>query len=267
MTADIAIHPALLPEARGTLDAARAVAAGCTACDLWARATQTVFGEGPGRAPLFLLGEQPGDREDVEGHPFVGPAGEVLGRALDDAGIRREDAFVSNVVKHFKWKPQGKRRLHDRPNAAEIRACRPWLDLELELVRPDVLVLLGATAAGSVMGRDFRLTTARGSGDGADQLHEPFSTISGEPTLDGECLEPPSELGRQHDRAGRGALDLPVVAHDGRVDAHEEVAVVARQPALDALGVASRAVERSLDGDPPAAVVPHLPAAADEPAH
>src|SRR5829696_1873081 len=162
MTADIAIHPALLPEARGTLDAARAVAAGCTACDLWARATQTVFGEGPGRAPLFLLGEQPGDREDVEGHPFVGPAGEVLGRALDDAGIRREDAFVSNVVKHFKWKPQGKRRLHDRPNAAEIRACRPWLDLELELVRPDVLVLLGATAAGSVMGRDFRLTTDRG---------------------------------------------------------------------------------------------------------
>jgi DNA polymerase len=158
-----AVHPALLPDARRDLRSARAVAATCTACDLWSRATQTVFGEGPGRAPLFLLGEQPGDREDIEGHPFVGPAGELLGRALDDAGIRREDAFVSNVVKHFKWKPQGKRRLHERPNAGEIRACRPWLDLELELVRPDVLVLLGATAATAVLGRAFRLTESRGT--------------------------------------------------------------------------------------------------------
>ena len=122
-----------------------------------------MFGEGPAQAPLFLLGEQPGDREDIEGHPFVGPAGELLGRALDDAGIRREDAFVSNVVKHFKWKPQGKRRLHDRPNASEIRACRPWLDLELDLVRPEVLVLLGATAANAVLGPRFRLTEQRGT--------------------------------------------------------------------------------------------------------
>ena len=158
-----ALHPALLPDARRDLRSARAVAATCTACDLWARATQTVFGEGPAHAPMFLLGEQPGDREDVEGHPFVGPAGELLGRALDDAAIRREDAFVSNVVKHFKWKPQGKRRLHERPNASEIRACRPWLDLELELVRPDVLVLLGATAATAVLGRTFRLTESRGT--------------------------------------------------------------------------------------------------------
>jgi uracil-DNA glycosylase len=160
---DAAIHPALLPQAHATLDAARAAAATCTACDLWERATQTVFGEGPARAPLFLLGEQPGDHEDLEGHPFVGPAGELLGRALDDAGIRREQAFVSNTVKHFKWKPQGKRRLHERPNAAEVRACRPWLDLELELVRPEVLVLLGATAANAVLGASFRLTTGRGS--------------------------------------------------------------------------------------------------------
>jgi DNA polymerase len=158
-----ALHPALLPDARRDLRSARAAAASCTACDLWARATQTVFGEGPARAPMFLLGEQPGDREDVEGHPFVGPAGELLGRALDDAGIRREDVFVSNVVKHFKWKPQGKRRLHQRPDAAEVRACRPWLDLELELVRPDVLVLLGATAAAAVLGRTFRLTDRRGT--------------------------------------------------------------------------------------------------------
>ncbi len=156
-------HPAFQPGARRDLRSARATAAGCTACDLWARATQTVFGEGPTGAPLFLLGEQPGDREDVEGHPFVGPAGELLGRALDDAGIRREDAFVSNVVKHFKWKPQGKRRLHERPSAAEIRACRPWLDLELELVGPEVLVLLGATAASAVLGPRFRLTEQRGS--------------------------------------------------------------------------------------------------------
>jgi DNA polymerase len=159
---DVDRHPALLPEARRDLAGAATVAAGCTACDLWARATQTVFGEGPARAPLFLLGEQPGDREDLAGHPFVGPAGELLGRALDDAGVRRDEAFVSNVVKHFKWRPQGKRRLHERPNAAEVRACRPWLDLELELVRPDVLVLLGATAASAILGSAFRLTTGRG---------------------------------------------------------------------------------------------------------
>ena len=162
-SAGAALHPALLPGAGRNLRSAREAAAGCTACDLWARATQTVFGEGPAHAPMFLLGEQPGDREDIEGHPFVGPAGELLGRALDDAGIRREDAFVSNVVKHFKWKPQGKRRLHERPNASEIRACRPWLDLELELVRPDVLVLLGATAANAVLGPRFRLTEQRGT--------------------------------------------------------------------------------------------------------
>src|SRR3954452_12977228 len=155
-------HPAFEPAARRDLAAAATIAAGCTACDLFARATQTVFGEGPPRAPLFLLCEQPGDQEDVAGHPFVGPAGELLGRALDDAGIRREDAFVSNVVKHFKWKPQGKRRLHERPNAAEIRACRPWLDLELELVRPEVPVLRGATAAGAVLGPWCRLTSGRG---------------------------------------------------------------------------------------------------------
>jgi uracil-DNA glycosylase len=157
------VHPAEAPPARVSLAAARAAAAGCTACDLWARATQTVFGEGPRRAQVFLLGEQPGDREDVEGHPFVGPAGELLGRALADAGIERERTFVSNVVKHFKWRPSGKRRLHERPNAAEIRACRPWLDLELELVRPEVLVLLGATAAGAILGPTFRLTLQRGT--------------------------------------------------------------------------------------------------------
>lgn len=144
------------------LETARDLAAGCTACDLYARATQTVFGEGSPHAPLMLVGEQPGDREDLAGRPFVGPAGVMLDKALDDAGIDREKVFVTNVVKHFKWRPSGKRRLHEHPNQAEIRACRPWLDIEREIVRPDVLVALGATAAQSIIGRDFKITEQRG---------------------------------------------------------------------------------------------------------
>jgi len=161
-TASVAPNPALrLPPAVG-LDEARRTAATCTACPLYARATQTVFGEGARHAPLMLVGEQPGDREDLAGRPFVGPAGVLLDRVLDDAGIDRERIFVTNVVKHFKWRPSGKRRLHDRPNAAEVRACRPWLDLELEIVRPELLVALGATAAQAILGRDFRITDQRG---------------------------------------------------------------------------------------------------------
>jgi uracil-DNA glycosylase family protein len=155
-------HPAARVPRRAGLTAARAVAATCTACDLYARATQTVFGEGRSRASLMLVGEQPGDREDRTGHPFVGPAGALLDRAMEDAGIDRERVFVTNVVKHFKWRPSGKRRLHERPNAAEIRACRPWLDLELEIVRPDLVVALGATAARALIGRSFRITEQRG---------------------------------------------------------------------------------------------------------
>jgi DNA polymerase len=155
-------HPALLVPATAGLDEARRMAAGCTACDLYARATQTVFGEGRRRAPLMLVGEQPGDREDLDGRPFVGPAGAMLDRALVEAGIDREQVFVTNVVKHFKWRPSGKRRLHERPNAAEVRACRPWLDLELEIVRPELLVALGATAAQAILGRGFRITQDRG---------------------------------------------------------------------------------------------------------
>jgi DNA polymerase len=145
-----------------TLDAARQAAAGCRACDLWERATQTVFGEGPTRAPLMLVGEQPGDKEDLGGQPFVGPAGQVLDEALEQAGIDRERVFVTNVVKHFKWRPSGKRRLHQRPNPAEVRACRPWLDLEVELVRPEVMVLMGATVAQALLGRDFRVSAHHG---------------------------------------------------------------------------------------------------------
>jgi uracil-DNA glycosylase family protein len=155
-------HPALHVAPSAGLEAARKAAAGCTACDLWERATQTVFGEGMEHSPLMLVGEQPGDREDIAGKPFVGPAGRLLDEALTEAGIDRASVFVSNVVKHFKWRPSGKRRLHERPNAAEIRACRPWLNLELEMVRPNLLVCLGATAAQAIVRRDFRITEQRG---------------------------------------------------------------------------------------------------------
>src|SRR3954466_12338472 len=155
-------HPAYGLGRNVDLDVVREVAAGCRACDLWANATQTVFGEGRKRVPLMLVGEQPGDKEDLAGHPFVGPAGQMLDRALEEAGIDRERVFVTNVVKHFKWRPSGKRRLHERPNQAEIRACRPWLDLEREIVRPDLLVALGATAAQAIIGRNFKITEQRG---------------------------------------------------------------------------------------------------------
>ena len=146
------------------LAAVRRAADGCRACGLWARATQTVFGSGPVPAPLMLVGEQPGDREDIEGEPFVGPAGGVLAKALEDAGLDRERAFVTNVVKHFKWKsvPGSKRRLHDKPNKAEVGACLPWVQAELELVRPQVLVLLGATALAALAGPDFSVMKDRG---------------------------------------------------------------------------------------------------------
>lgn len=137
-------------------------AAKCQACPLWENATQTVFGEGPTTARLMLVGEQPGDQEDQLGHPFVGPAGRVLDEALAAAGLERDRVYVTNAVKHFKWRPRGTRRIHDRPNRREASACRPWLDQELELVHPDVVVTLGATAAQALLGWDFRLTHHRG---------------------------------------------------------------------------------------------------------
>jgi DNA polymerase len=142
----------------------RQAAAGCRSCDLWERATQTVFGEGPVPAPLMLVGEQPGDNEDVEGTPFVGPAGQMLNRALEEAGIDRERAFVTNVVKHFKWRPdpRSKRRLHEKPNRVEVGACLPWVEAELALVRPEALVALGATAAAALVGPDVRVTRDHG---------------------------------------------------------------------------------------------------------
>jgi uracil-DNA glycosylase len=152
---------ALIPE-QPTIPGLKAAAAGCHACDLYKTATQTVFGEGAQRAKVMFVGEQPGDREDIEGKPFVGPAGGILDEALRAANIDRGQAYVTNAVKHFKWKPQGKRRLHQKPNAAEISACRPWLDAEIALVKPQILVCLGATAAQALLGRDFRVTQQRG---------------------------------------------------------------------------------------------------------
>src|ERR1700682_1114237 len=140
----------------------REAARECTACHLYKRATQTVFGEGPKKAPMMLVGEQPGDYEDVEGKPFVGPAGKIMDRALEEAGIDRREVYVTNAVKHFKWEPRGKRRIHQKPNAREIAACRPWLEAELRFVKPKVLVVLGATAAQTIFGPSFCVTRERG---------------------------------------------------------------------------------------------------------
>ena len=145
-----------------TISSLREAAAGCTACPLHAHATQTVFGEGPAHAPLMLVGETPGDQEDLQGRPFVGPAGKLLDRCLDAAGIDRRSAYVTNVVKHFKWVPRGKKRLHAKPGSMEIRACRPWLEAEIALVRPKVLLCLGATAAQALLGPSFRVSVDRG---------------------------------------------------------------------------------------------------------
>jgi DNA polymerase len=152
---------ALIPD-RPTLPAVREAARDCEACDLYKRGTQTVFGEGGRKAELMFVGEQPGDQEDVTGRPFVGPAGQLLDRALVEAGIDRTRVYVTNVVKHFKWEPRGKRRIHKKPNAGEITACRPWLDTEIALVRPRAIVCLGATAAQALIGKSFKVTAHRG---------------------------------------------------------------------------------------------------------
>jgi uracil-DNA glycosylase len=147
---------------RPALRTAREAAARCTGCDLYRRATQTVFGEGPPDAAVMFVGEQPGDAEDLAGKPFVGPAGRVFDQALAAVGIARDRVYVTNVVKHFKWEPRGKRRIHAKPRISEIRACRPWLDAELVIIKPRALVCLGATAAQALLGSSFRVSTERG---------------------------------------------------------------------------------------------------------
>jgi DNA polymerase len=145
-----------------SLPSLRAAAAACQACDLWKRGTQTVFGAGSSRAVVMFVGEQPGNEEDLKGKPFVGPAGRLFADALAAAGIERSQTYITNVVKHFKWEPRGKRRLHKKPNAEEISACRPWLEAEITVVKPNVIVALGATAAQALLGPKFRVTKQRG---------------------------------------------------------------------------------------------------------
>jgi uracil-DNA glycosylase len=145
-----------------TIPKLRAAAAHCQACDLWKRGTQTVFGEGSVKPRVILVGEQPGDQEDIQGRPFVGPAGKILDKALAEAGIDRREVYVTNAVKHFKWEPRGKRRIHKKPNSIEITACKPWIEAEIDVLHPDVIVCLGATAAQALLGREFKVSMQRG---------------------------------------------------------------------------------------------------------
>ena len=158
-------------------DSLRNAASGCQGCDLYLNATQTVFGEGPLKPQVVFVGEQPGDEEDIKGHPFVGPAGRLFDKALEEAGIDRAKTYVTNTVKHFKWKPAGKRRLHEKPKASEIQACVPWLWAEIDLLAPPVLVCLGATAAQALLGSDFRVTQMRGQWLKTDFAENVLATV------------------------------------------------------------------------------------------
>lgn len=185
----------LLP-ARPTLPKLRVVAQKCRGCELWKRGTQTVFGEGPRAARILFVGEQPGDKEDLAGRPFVGPAGRLLDEALDEAGIDRSDVYVTNAVKHFKWIARGKRRIHQKPNWSEIAACAPWLEAEVAVVKPDVLVCLGATAAQALLGRSVRVTRDRGRPLESRLAPLAFATVH-----PSSILRAPDDESRQRERA------------------------------------------------------------------
>lgn len=189
-----------------TLPNLRQAAAACKGCDLWMRGTQTVFGEGSPHARVLMVGEQPGDKEDLQGRPFVGPAGAVLDKALEAAGIDRDQVYVTNIVKHFKWEPRGKRRIHKKPNALEISACRPWLDAEIAVTRPDVVVLLGASAAQGILGRDFRVSQQRGEWVPSDIAPSVIATVH-----PSSILRAPDDESR-HEEMRRFIADLKKVA-------------------------------------------------------
>jgi len=196
-TANVAADPELATAKAGaaaTISQLRKVAAGCRACDLWKNATQTVFGEGPSPATIMFVGEQPGDQEDRAGHPFVGPAGRLLDHAFEEAGIDRSKVYVTNVVKHFKWEAaeRGKRRIHKKPRGLEIQACRPWIEAEIRVVRPQVLVCLGATAAQALLGKRFRVNTQRGQF--VDSELAPYATATVHPS---SILRAPDDAARQ----------------------------------------------------------------------
>jgi uracil-DNA glycosylase len=181
---------------RLSLASLREAAADCRACPLWRTGTQTVFGEGRKASRLVLVGEQPGDQEDLAGKPFVGPAGRLLDEALEEAGIARADTYLTNAVKHFKWEPRGKRRIHQRPAASEIAACRPWLEAELEVVKPQVLVCLGAVAAQALLGRGVRVTRDRGRPLESELAVVTFATVH-----PSSILRAPDEQSRRRERA------------------------------------------------------------------
>jgi len=189
-----------------TLPKLRAAAAGCTGCDLYKRGTQTVFGEGSPHARVLFVGEQPGDKEDLEGKPFVGPAGGILNKALEAAGIDRRGVYVTNAVKHFKWEPRGKRRIHKKPNQIEILACRPWLEAEVAVVKPEVIVCLGATAAQSLLGKTFKVTQRRG--EMIPHQLAPFVTATVHPS---SILRAPDE-DKRHEEMAQFIEDLKKVA-------------------------------------------------------
>ena len=188
-------RPAPVP-GTSSLTQVREAARDCTACPLYKRATQTVFGEGPKGAPIMLVGEQPGDYEDVAGKPFVGPAGKIMDRALEEAGIDRKQVYVTNAVKHFKWEPRGKRRIHQKPNSREIAACRPWLEAELQLVRPKLLLCLGSTAGQAIFGPSFRVTRERGKVLSAKLAPKVVATVH-----PSSLLRQPDEESRQREYA------------------------------------------------------------------
>jgi len=200
---DEASRPAPVPQTSSLTDVRKA-ARDCTACHLYKRATQTVFGEGPKRAPIMLVGEQPGDYEDVAGKPFVGPAGKILDRALAEAGIDRDEVYVTNAVKHFKWEPRGKRRIHEKPNAREIAACRPWMEAEMRLVRPKLVVCLGSTAGQAFFGPSFRVTRERGKVLSSKLAPKVVATVH-----PSSLLRQPDEMSRDREYA-RFVVDLRV---------------------------------------------------------
>jgi uracil-DNA glycosylase len=189
-----------------SLSKVRAASKSCRNCDLWKNATQTVFGEGPERARIMLVGEQPGNEEDLAGHPFVGPAGKLLDRALEEAGIDRRIVYVTNVVKHFKWEPRGKRRIHKKPRQSEINACRPWIEDELAIVKPKALVCLGSTAAQALLGRDFRVTLQRGK-----PVPSPLAPVVLATVHPSSILRAPDEESR-HNEYARFVADLKAAA-------------------------------------------------------
>jgi uracil-DNA glycosylase family protein len=196
-------NPPLPPIPRsGSLKALENASRNCKACDLWRNATQTVFGEGSPHAKIMMIGEQPGNQEDLEGKPFVGPAGKLLGEALIAAGIDRKQVYITNAVKHFKWEPRGKRRIHKKPSASEIDACRPWLEAEIAALQPQIIVLLGATAAQSLLGRDFRVTQHRGEFLDSDLAPRVIATVH-----PSSILRAPDEKTR-HEEMERFIADL-----------------------------------------------------------